>query len=51
MERTTLIAAVLAPLALPVYRYLFLKPGQVAHDWLWKRLPDGRLRRILLRKV
>lgn len=51
MERTTLIAIALAPLLAPLYRWVFLTPGRKVSDALWKRLPEGRLRRILLKKV
>lgn len=51
MQNSTLVAAFLAPLLAPVVRWLFLKPGRMCHDWLWKRLPEGKMRKILLKRV
>lgn len=44
-------AAVLAPLVGGAFWWLVKRPGQKAHDWLWRRLPEGRLRNFLLRKI
>lgn len=41
----------LAPLLAPILWWLYTRPGKWAHDWLWRKLPEGRLRRLLLRKV
>lgn len=51
MQKTTLVALLLAPLLVPVFRYLFLAPGRYLYRWLWVRLPEGRLRRFLLKPV
>jgi hypothetical protein len=51
MQNTTVWALLLAPLLTPIYRYVFLLPGRKAHDWIWKNVPEGRLRRLLLKKV
>ncbi len=51
MHIQTLIAILLAPLLIPLYRWTFMLPGRKAHDWLWKHLPEGRWRRVLLRKI
>jgi hypothetical protein len=51
MQIQTVVAIVLAPLLVPLYRWLFTLPGRKVHDWLWVHLPEGRLRRILLKKV
>lgn len=47
----TMWAALLAPLIGGVFYWLVTRPGKWAHDWLWRKLPDGKLRDILLKKV
>jgi hypothetical protein len=42
-----LVFAVVAPLG----RYIFWLPGRHISRWLWKKLPEGRLRRFLLKKI
>jgi hypothetical protein len=51
MQSSTVWALLLAPLLIPVIRWLFNLPGKTAHDWMWRHLPEGRLRRVLLKKV
>ena len=51
MDRGTMIAIALAPVVVPVVWWALTRPGKALHNWLWKRLPEGRLRRILLGKV
>lgn len=46
-----MIAIGVAAVAAPFVRYLFLAPGRAVYRWLWKTLPDGRLRNLLLKKV
>jgi len=41
----------LAPIVGPILWWLLLRPGKWLHDWLWRRVPDGWLRRMLFRKV
>ena len=51
MQIETVIAVAIAPLLYPVYRWVFLTPGRLLHDYLWVRMPDGWLRNILLRPI
>lgn len=51
MQKTTIVALVLAPLLVPLFRWAATFPGKKAHDFLWRKLPDGKLRSILLKKV
>ena len=51
MQTTTIIAAVLAPTLGVGIWWVLQRPGKWLSDWAWKRLPEGRLRRVLLRKV
>jgi hypothetical protein len=44
-------AALLAPTVGVAIWWALKRPGKLLSDLLWKRLPEGRLRRILLRKV
>lgn len=44
-------AALLAPIIGGAIWWLLLRPGRIVHDWLWRKLPDGRLRRILFQKM
>lgn len=44
-------AALLAPIIGPAMWWVLQGPGRVAYRYLWKKLPDGRLRRVLLRKI
>lgn len=50
MDMTTALAIALGVIAAPFIRYLFLLPGRLLYRFLWKRLPDGRLRSLLLKK-
>lgn len=47
----TLWAAVLAPILGPLIWWALLKPGRGLNDWLWRKMPEGRLRSILLRRI
>lgn len=47
MHWTTYLAAALAPIAAP----LFYFPGRLLARAVWRRLPDGKLRRLLLKDV
>ena len=40
-----------APIIAPALWWLLTRPGLALHNWLYRRLPEGRLRRLLLRKV
>jgi hypothetical protein len=51
MQTSTVIAALLAPSLGGLFWWLVQRPGKLLNDTLWKRLPEGRLRRILLRRV
>jgi hypothetical protein len=50
MQTSTVIAALLAPTVGGLFWWLVQKPGTLLNDWAWKRLPDGKLRRLLLRR-
>ena len=50
MQTSTMIAAVVAPTVGAAFWWLVLRPGKLLNEWLWKRLPDGRLRSVLLRR-
>jgi hypothetical protein len=47
----TLWALLLAPIVGPLIGYLLFLPARAFARWLWKRLPDGKLRRTLLMRV
>lgn len=49
MQTSTVVAILLAPILGPVLWYGLLLPGRMLSRWLWKSLPEGRLRRILLK--
>jgi len=51
VQKSTMIAMLLAPLVGGTIWWLFFRFAKIAHDFLWKRLPEGRLRRLLLKKV
>lgn len=51
MDNATKIGIALAPILGPAFWWVYTRPGKWLHNWLWKRLPDGRLRRILLMRV
>ncbi len=51
MDGTQMLVVATAPIAVPVAWWILTRPGKALHRFLWKRLPDGRLRRILLGKV
>lgn len=49
MQKETLWALLLAPIVGPLVWFALLIPGRMFSRWLWKRLPDGRLRRVLFK--
>jgi hypothetical protein len=51
MQTSTIVAAVLAPTLGGGIWWLLQRPGKWVSDRLWKRLPEGRLRRVLLKRV
>lgn len=51
MDSTQIAVLVTAPIAVPVAWWILTRPGRALHRYLWKRLPDGKLRRVLLGKV
>lgn len=51
MQKTTMIAIAIAAIAGPLIRYVALRPGRSVSRWLERKLPDGRLKRLLLRPV
>ena len=44
-------AALLAPVVGVGFWWLVKYPGRKLADYLWRKLPDGKLRDLLLRKV
>jgi hypothetical protein len=50
MQTSTIIAGLLAPSVGALFWWLVQWPGKRLRDWLWKRLPDGVMRRVLLRR-
>jgi hypothetical protein len=51
MDSTTALTIVAAPVLVPVAWWFLTRPGKALHNYLWRKLPDGRIRRALLRKV
>lgn len=51
MQTSTMWALLLAPLLGGLIWYFLLMPGRVLSRYLWKRLPDGRLRRLLFKNT
>lgn len=51
MEKSTVLAIVLAPILGGLIWYLLLMPGRLISRLAYKHLPDGWLRRTLLRKT
>lgn len=49
--KASLWAALLAPVLGPLIWWALKAPGRAAYRAVWKHLPDGRLRRLLLRRV
>ena len=50
MDKSTLIAAALASSVGAGIWWLIQWPGKRLRDWVWKRWPEGRIRRFLLRR-
>lgn len=46
-----MIAILVAAIAGPAIRYAFLRPGRGISRWLWKHMPEGRIKRLLLKPV
>jgi len=51
MDKTVLVTIATAPIAVPIAFWVLTRPGKAFHNYLWKRLPEGFWRRLLLRKV
>ena len=51
MQTSTVVALIVAPLLGGLIWKGLHWPGHVIHDFLWRKLPDGKLRNILLKKV
>lgn len=51
MTTTDMLAVAAAPLVGGVLWWVFFRTGKFGHDLIWRYLPDGKLRRFLLRKV
>jgi hypothetical protein len=47
---STMWAALLAPLLGPLLWWLLFAPGRVIYRYLWRTMPEGKLRRFLLRE-
>lgn len=45
------LTVALAPIIGPILWWILFRPGKWIHDWLWRRVPNGRLRQLLFRKV
>lgn len=45
------LALLLAPILGPLIWAAFYWLAKKGHDYLWRRIPDGRLRSLLFRKV
>ncbi len=48
MTKETAIAIFLAPIVGTAFWWLVAQPGRWAYRYLYRRLPDGHLRRLLL---
>lgn len=42
---------ILTPILGPILWYALMLPGRLFSRWLWKRIPDGRLRRLLFKNT
>ena len=51
MQNTTVWALLLAPFIGGLIWWLLLMPGRLVSRWLWRVLPEGRLRRVLFAKT
>jgi len=49
MQTATIVSLIAAPIVGPLIWKVLLWPGKRTHDYLWRRMPDGRLRSLLLR--
>lgn len=49
MQTSTVIAILAVPVLGPAIWWLLMWPGKKVRDLLWRKLPEGRLRRVLLR--
>lgn len=48
MQPSTTIAIILAPLLGPVIWWFLLYPGKKLMRWVWRKMPYGKLRTLLL---
>jgi hypothetical protein len=51
MEKSTVIALALAPVIGPVIGYLLFRPARGISRWIWRKMPEGRLRSLLLKRI
>lgn len=47
---TTMWAAVLAPIVGGLFWWAIQQPAKWVHDYLWKRMPEGRFRDFLFKQ-
>ena len=51
MDNTQVVTLMLAPTLVPIVWWILTRPGKRVLRYLYAKLPEGRLRRLLLRKV
>jgi hypothetical protein len=49
--KTWMWVLLIVAVAGPLIRYGLFLPGRMFVRWLWRKLPDGRIRRALFKKV
>jgi hypothetical protein len=50
MQKETMWALLLAPILGPIIWYGLMLPGRLISRLLWRHMPEGRLKRILLKR-
>lgn len=51
MDNATRISLLAAPLLGPALWWLYFYPGRKLRNALWRKLPEGKLRRVLLYNI
>lgn len=49
MQTSTVVAILAVPILGPAIWWLLMWPGKRVRDYLWRKLPEGRMRRVLLK--
>jgi hypothetical protein len=51
MDNATRWSLLAAPILGPLIWWAWMYPGRKVRNWIWRSMPDGKLRNLLLYKI